>query len=179
MLSGNASNKKRRCKVDFHILQHRLFLLYEGLPYPNDRNVEPVSPAREAGSQSARKQMLFHAAREGQGRWANMGLPPHTPFYTRFLGLRKLRLPPAKPQISLPGITCSHGLCVPHGLSPYAVRSTSCGGHTRLIGMQSLSFSHAPLSASLPGGTCSLLQRAYPNDRNAEPVSPAREAAPE
>ena len=46
------SNEKRRCKVDFHILQHHLFLLYEGLPYPNDRVVEAVSSARAAESQS-------------------------------------------------------------------------------------------------------------------------------
>ena len=57
------SNEKRRCKVDFHILQHRLFLLYEGLPYPNDRNVETLIAAREAGSQSARKHMLAQSLR--------------------------------------------------------------------------------------------------------------------
>jgi len=47
---------------------------------------------------------------------------------TRLAGWRNLPALHTPLKISLSGSTCSHSSCLPHGLSPYAVRSTSCGG---------------------------------------------------
>ena len=68
------------------------------------------------------------------------------------MGLQNLSELHTPLKISLSGSTCSHSSCLPHGLSPYAVRSTSCDAHTRL------------------------LRRAHPNDGMVEPASSAREA---
>ena len=57
--------------------------------YPNDGIVEPVSPARGAGGQFARKQMLSRAVREGQGRWVNMGCAPY-PFLYSVSGIAEI-----------------------------------------------------------------------------------------
>ena len=69
--------------------------------------------------------------------------------------LWNLSVPHAALAVSLPASTCSHGLCVPHGLAPYAVRSTSCGGHTRMTELWNLSVPHAALRAILPESKCS------------------------
>ena len=51
----------------------------------------------------------------------------------------------------------SHSLCLPHALSPYAVRSISCGGRTRLAGWRNLPALHAALKVSPPESKCSLM----------------------
>ena len=40
----------------------------------------------------------------------------------------------AKLAAGLPGNKCSHRLCPPHALAPYAVRSTSCGEQCPIAG---------------------------------------------
>lgn len=60
----------------------------------------------------------------------------------------------AKLEVSLSGSACSHSLYLPHALSPYAVRSTSCGGHTRMIGRWKVLSPHAELKAGQSGSKC-------------------------
>ena len=48
-----------------------------------------------------------------------------------------------------------HRACAPGKLSPYAVRSTSCGGHTRIARPCGLSAPHTPLTAGLTESKCS------------------------
>lgn len=138
------------------------------LLHPNDRNVETVSPAREAGNYFVRRQMLAHAVRgEGQGKrkrvkafvWResnqNVGVghtcertetaeKPSPPREQEHFGgyLPRVKHPhtPARP---IPSLEFADG--------------KSAYRNTRMMRMYNLSFLHAPLAVSLSVSTCSLM----------------------